>query len=95
MVEVKVGDRVRLRDATVRIVADGVVVLIDGGSMADVRNDSISEVLPRPFKVGDRVRYKGDYTEALWTIVGVHEKAVWVHDGKTYRCYSLFDLSRP
>lgn len=65
-VAVRVGDRVRLKEATVVSTDDtdndGILAISfdcrpQGQSW--VHLDSISEVLPRPLQVGDTVRFKG------------------------------------
>ena len=73
---IKVGDRVRLKEATVREIRSGVATLkFDGAADTNCINiDKIARVLPRPFRVGDLVRSREGDMYSIWEIVYVSDQ---------------------
>lgn len=84
--DIKVGDRVRLRDATVKGVSKSCMAIeVDGDTwLNNVGHNAISEVLPRPFKVGDRVYIRGIGPIDQYTIAFIEGGCVVVRNEKGF-----------
>lgn len=99
MVDVKVGDRVRLREATVKFVDSiYIFVLIDGDdAKLPVTPAAIAEILPRPFKVGDRVKYQSGVGLTIGaTIKAIDGDHAFIqNNGDVYHAIPLTALAHP
>jgi hypothetical protein len=96
--DIKVGDRVRLRDATVKGVSKSCMAIeVDGDTwLNNVGHNAISEVLPRPFKVGDRVEYESRLGDIGAEIIAIDGGYAFVKNfGSLYHAIPLTDLRHP
>ncbi len=80
MLKPKVGDMVRLKPLLVERVEPGWCcdVLVAGG--ITLNRECVEEILPRPLRVGDRVRYlAGVAAQApIFTILAIDGEDVWM-----------------